>query len=165
MITYILVGNRLEEPHHHKLENIRHLSSDEIEMIFEANKSIGSFTSSYYLYKICEENYRTISEYYSELCLSNGWNQETLHKIAIKWHALTLNYLSSFRSFVDHHEAKLKKKQMPIALLTLSLNNVLLYTLTITFPIVFLTIYAITFSIVASLHVVGVSLRERTGKH
>lgn len=108
-IEKVLMADCLPEPHHHKLETIRTLSESDIEKIALASAVVGSYDAGYSLFEICEENYRVIEEYYSSLAQIKGINEEEIHNILVKWDSLLLNYLSSFRSFIDHQERVLKK--------------------------------------------------------
>jgi len=107
-IEKVLVADHLVEPHHHQLENIRTLSDDEINNINVASTLIASFNFSYSLFEICNENYFSIEEYYARLIRIRGFNQKVTHDIQVRWNTLFLNYLSSFRSFVDHQESLFK---------------------------------------------------------
>lgn len=114
MIKYILAGNTLPEPHHHKFENIRELSVEEIKQFSKSVNALTPFDRTYTLFEICEENFRALNTYYIELSRITGGNQLTWHNVVIKWNALTLNYLASFRLFNDHHEKTLERKDDPI---------------------------------------------------
>jgi hypothetical protein len=109
MFKYFLAGNINSEPHHHKFENIRELSELEIKRFHESVNTLNSINITISLFEVCEENYLAMEKYYQKLSLMSGGNQLDWHKVVIKWNTLTLNYLSSFRMFVDHHEATLER--------------------------------------------------------
>lgn len=113
MITYILAGNRKTEPHHHNFENVRELSLEEMDQFNDSVNALSKFNQTYSLFEICEENYQNLENYYQELNLLTGGNQQTWHMVIIKWNTLTLNYLASFRMFIDHHETTLKRNSEP----------------------------------------------------
>jgi hypothetical protein len=109
-IEKVLVADHLVEPHHHQFENIRMLSNDDINNINIASKHIASFNLSYSLFEICTENYFSIEEYYARLIRLRGFNLKVTHDIQVRWNTLILNFLSSFRSFIDHQESAFKKQ-------------------------------------------------------
>ena len=113
MITYFLTGNCQTEPHHHNFENVRELSLEEFEQFNESVNALSDFNRTYSLFEICEENYQALEDYYLELCSLTGGNQQTCHLMIIKWNTLTLNYLSSFRMFIDHHAKTLERSSDP----------------------------------------------------
>jgi len=113
MITYILAGNRPTEPHRHNFENVRELSLEEFEQFNESVNDLSDFNRTYSLFEMCEENYHALENYYQELSSLTGGNQQTWHMMIIKWNTLTLNYLSSFRMFIDHHETTLERSSDP----------------------------------------------------
>jgi len=109
MIKYILAGNCHSEPHHHNFKNVRELSLEEFKEFEESVNALSDFNITYSLFEMCEENYKALENYYQELSSLTGGNQENWHLIFVKWNTLTLNYLSSFRMFVDHHESTLDR--------------------------------------------------------
>lgn len=113
MITYILAGNCHTKPHHHNFENVRELSLEELEEFNESVNALSNFNNTYSLYEMCDENYHALENYYQELSSMTHGNQQTWHLMIIKWNTLTLNYLSSFRMFIDHHETTLERSSDP----------------------------------------------------
>ena len=109
MLKYILAGNLYPEPHYHKFENVRELSKQEIEQFHESVNALNAINITISLFEMCKENFLAMENYYQELSLISGGNQLAWHRVIIKWNTLTLNYLSSFRMFIDHHEATLER--------------------------------------------------------
>jgi len=107
MENSMLMGARLIEKGHYNMENIKELSDDDIENISVALSYIGQFNASYSLYEICNENYLDIEEFFGRLSTLRGFNQLLLHKTVININQVLLNYLSSFRTFIDHQETNL----------------------------------------------------------
>jgi hypothetical protein len=114
MIKFVLANVTLPEPGHHHMETIRDLSYEEMSQFSKAQQSLGAFDLTYSLVEICEENYHAIEDYYKELCAFRCGNQLDFHKIIIKWITLTLNYLASYRSFIDHYETTLNRTDDPV---------------------------------------------------
>lgn len=111
VIKCVLMADRLVADGHHDLSDIRELSDDEVEMLSTATALVGAFNGSYSLYEICDENYRDLVEFYKQAAHRKGISQESAHSTLIALNRRLLNYLSSFRTFIDHQERKLKHLQ------------------------------------------------------
>ncbi len=109
VIKSVLVADRLIEPNHHQFENIRELSEFDLEQIETATTLLGAFNASFSLFEICQENYQSVEEFYRQLCTIKGLNLEKGHRLLVKCNTLVINYLSAFRTFIDHQERALKK--------------------------------------------------------
>jgi len=101
MIEYVLMADRLIAEKHHDLSGIRELTEDEVETLSTALALVGSFNGSYSLYEICDQNYKEMVELYERIAQTVGINQGFAHDVVITLNRRLLNYLSSFRTFID----------------------------------------------------------------
>lgn len=92
-----------------KLVGVRELSDEEVAQLELALSLVGAFNGSYSLYEICAANYAEFNKYYTSLREKRGVNLQSAHEILIEGNRLLLNFLSSFRTFIDHQESDLKK--------------------------------------------------------
>ncbi len=111
MVKYVLMADRLVAERHHDLSEIRELSEDQVETLSTALALVGSFNASYSLYEIGDQNYKEMVEFYERIAQTVGISQEFAHSVVIALNRRLLNYLSSFRMFIDHQERKLRRLQ------------------------------------------------------
>jgi hypothetical protein len=108
MIKNVLMADRLVDDGHHHFSDLRELSEDEMQMLSDSTALLGLFNGSHSLYEICVENYNELTAFHEEITQAHGLNQEFFHRLSIALNRRLLNYLSSFRTFVDHQERQLK---------------------------------------------------------
>lgn len=109
MTTKVLMVDRVDANKERECVGIRELSDEEVSQLQLALSLVGAFNSSYLLYEICAANYKEFKRYHNSLQKKRGFNVQSGHEILLEGNRLLLNFLSSFRTFIDHQESDLKK--------------------------------------------------------
>jgi hypothetical protein len=104
MMIHVLAVDRLIAEKHHDCASVRELSDQEVADLDCALDLVGAFNGGYSLYEICIANYNELEDFYNHAKSITGVNLESSHNIVIEMNRLLLNYLSSFRTFIDHQE-------------------------------------------------------------
>lgn len=112
MMKYTLVA-KLRKEKEISVRNVRVLDSTEFELISNSVNHLFSFRYSQSLYDICKRNYEDLTGYWKyareEEIKTGRWIAETTNsEIIPEINRRLINYLSSFRSFLDHLELKFK---------------------------------------------------------
>ena len=91
---------------HLEVRLMRTISATEMESITKAIKKLGDFSNCCDLYEMCEKNYQAILSYNTAIIndfLSKRQREyEYMEKAFQEINSLLLNYLSSFKTFIDH---------------------------------------------------------------
>lgn len=109
MTMYLLMATRRVREGHHDAIGVRELSIDEFERLNTALSLAGLFNESLTLYEICQANAKDIEDFHDQVINTTGLNFASSHNMVVELNRLLLNYLSSFRTFVDHQETQLSK--------------------------------------------------------
>ena len=114
---YMLGCRRKLAPKHLQVDLIRPIVANDMVKVEAALKRIGDFGVYCGLYEICEKNYYSLVQYYTSIIdefPSNRQNaQEYMGEAFQEMNRLLMNYLSSFRTYIDHlltRYAKLKSQ-------------------------------------------------------
>jgi len=93
-------------PKHLEIRLIRLISAIEMDSVNKAIKQIGDFGSCCTLYEMCEKNYQAILSYHTAIKNDFPSNRhrsyEYMEEAFQEMNRLILNYLSSFKTFIDH---------------------------------------------------------------
>jgi len=93
-------------PKHLEIRLIRPISATEMDSIKKAIKQIGDFGSCCALYEICEKNYQSVLSYNTTIKNDFPSNRhrayEYMEEAFQEMNRLLLNYLSAFKTFIDH---------------------------------------------------------------
>jgi len=112
-IEYRLGCHSKLEPHHHHLELLRTISSSDMKSIGKATGELSDFNTCCSLYEIYDKNYNSILDHYSTLKNGVATNHhrpwEYINEAVQEMNRLLLNYLASFRTFVDHLQTRYKR--------------------------------------------------------
>lgn len=100
-----------------RIEAIRQLSIEEVTTIKESITKLFEFEASYALFKICSCNYEEMVSFWKKIEREHvGREKESSitsrDEIETQMHRLLMNYLSSFRSFLDHFDGKLGRLKL-----------------------------------------------------
>ena len=103
---YMLGCHLKPEPKHHEFELIRPITSSDMDIINISMKKLGDFGSCCTLYEICDKNYQSILSYHGtvkdDFPLNRHRAYEYMEDASQEMNRLLLNYLSSFKTFIDH---------------------------------------------------------------
>lgn len=103
---YMLGCHLKPEPKHHEFDLIRPITSADMDIINTAMNKLGDFGSCCALYEICDRNYQTILSYHvtikDDFPLNRHRDHEYMEEAFQEMNRLLLNYLSSFKTFIDH---------------------------------------------------------------
>lgn len=109
---YFLGSHLKPKPEHSDCYHIRPINAADMNSISTALKQLGDFESYCSLYEICEKNYQSILSYHSTIKenfpLNRDRSYEYVGEVRQEINRLLLNYLSSFRTFIDHLGTKYK---------------------------------------------------------
>lgn len=108
MTAKILMVDRVDANEERECIGIRELSDEEVAQLQLALSLVGAFNGSYSLYEMCAANYEEFKRYHNSLQEKTGFNVQSGHEILLEGNRLLLNFLSSFRAFIDHQESDLK---------------------------------------------------------
>ena len=110
---YILAGAGLIASHHSSVEEIRSLGAEEVAEINNASEQIGDFAINCSLYAICDANYKELIAHYekvgNEYRATHNLEGSISSDILTELDRLLMNYLSSFRTMIDHYETRYKR--------------------------------------------------------
>lgn len=112
---YMLGCRRKPAPKHLQVDLIRPMTANDMGKVEVAIKRIGDFGGYCGLYEICEKNYNSIVQYYTSIKdefpsyrqNAQEYMTEAFHEI----NRLLMNYLSSFRTYIDHLSTRYAKLQ------------------------------------------------------
>ena len=103
---YMLGCHLKPEPKHHEFKLIRLITSADMDIINISMKKLGDFGSCCTLYEICDKNYQLILSYHvaikDDFPLNRHRSYEYMEEAFQEMNRLLLNYLSSFKTFIDH---------------------------------------------------------------
>ena len=103
---YMLGCHLKPEPKYHEFNLIRPISSADMDKIKISMKKLGDFGSCCTLYEICDKNYQSILSYHvaikDNFPLNRHRDYEYMEEAFQEMNRLLLNYLSSFKTFIDH---------------------------------------------------------------
>jgi len=103
---YMLGCMRKPAPKHLQVDLIRPITANDMIKVETAIKRMGDFGSYCGLYEICEKNYYSIVQYYpsirDEFPSHRQKSQEYMMKALQEMNRLLMNYLSSFKTYIDH---------------------------------------------------------------
>ena len=111
-----MLGCRVKDaPKHQNVNLIRHVSFDELKRFHIATNQLSDYRNYCVLYEMCDKNYSSIilyllsmkDEFPKHRHRLHEYSEESLQEID----RLLLNYLSSFRTFLDHLETRYKRLQ------------------------------------------------------
>lgn len=111
-IIFLMATQKVAEGQHDAIV-VRELTNQEFERLQTALSLAGHFNESHILYEICQANEIQIDEFYYKIGATNGFNFADSHSVIVELNRLLLNYLSSFRTFIDHQETLLKRISTP----------------------------------------------------
>lgn len=110
---YMLGCHSLRAPKHHDMNLLRPIASTDMESIRRALHQLGDFDACCSLWEICEANYQSVLSHQATLRPGVASNrhrmQEYMRETVQEMNRLLLNYLASFRTFVDHLETRYKR--------------------------------------------------------
>jgi len=110
---YILAGEGLIASHHWSVEEIRSLGAKEVAQIDNASEQVGGFAINSSLYEICDANYKELIAHYekvgNEYRATHNLEGSIGSDILTELNRLLMNYLSSFRTMIDHYETRYKR--------------------------------------------------------
>ena len=90
--------------------SIRQISTHEMQEISDALSKLGDFDNCCNLSEICNRNYKTLLSFYSQLETEYTQNRdrvgEFIENTVLEMNRLLLNYLASFRTFLDHFQTR-----------------------------------------------------------
>lgn len=93
-------------PKHLEIKLMRPISATEMESVTKAIKQLGDFGSCCALYEICEKNYQSILSFNAAIKNDFPSNRqrayEYMEEAFQEMNRLLLNYLSAFKTFIDH---------------------------------------------------------------
>lgn len=93
-------------PKHLEVKLMRIISATEMENVTKAMKQLGDFGSCCSLHEICEKNYQSILSYNTAIKNDFPANRhrayEYIEEVFQEMNRLLLNYLSAFKTFIDH---------------------------------------------------------------
>jgi hypothetical protein len=91
---------------HLEVRLIRPISAAELDIVERAIKQVGEFGSYCFLYEMCEKNYQLILSYNAAIKNNYSSNRhrvnEYMEEAFQEMTRLLLNYLSAFKTFIDH---------------------------------------------------------------
>jgi hypothetical protein len=103
---YMLGCHLKPEPKHHEFKLIRPITSADMDIIDISMKKLGDFGNCCTLSEICDKNYQTILSYHvaikDDFPLNRHRDHEYMEEAFQEMNRLLLNYLSSFKTFIDH---------------------------------------------------------------
>ena len=103
---YMLGCHLTPEPHSHEFKLIRPITSADMDIVNMSLKKLGDFGSCCNLYDICDKNYQSIISYHvaikDDFPLNRHRAYEYMEEAFQEMNRLLLNYLSSFKTFIDH---------------------------------------------------------------
>jgi hypothetical protein len=112
---YMLGCHLKPAPKHHEFKLIRPINNADMENIHVAMNKLGDFGNCCSLYEICKKNYQSILSYHAvikdDFPLNRHRGYEYAEEACQEMNRLLLNYLSSFRTFIDHLETRYTKLQ------------------------------------------------------
>jgi len=92
---------------------LRPIASTDMEIIRRAIYQLGDFDSCCNLWEICEANYQSVLSHQATLGTGVASNHhrmpEYMRETVQEMNRLILNYLASFRTFIDHLETRYKR--------------------------------------------------------
>jgi len=90
----------------HEFKLIRPITSADMDTINISMKKLGDFGSCCTLYEICDKNYQSILSYHvaikDDFPLNRHRDHEYMEEALQEMNRLLINYLSSFKTFIDH---------------------------------------------------------------
>lgn len=93
---------------------LKDITKNEETQIFEFERVLGNYFNDIVLYKMVLKNYNdlieTIKKYEVEVDIDRNINIETNNTRIIELNLLILNFLTTFRTFLDHHETRIKRE-------------------------------------------------------
>jgi hypothetical protein len=100
---------------HLEVRLIRPISATELDIVKKAIKQIGDFGSCCALYEMCEKNYQSILSYNTAIKNDFPSNRHRVYEYTEEafqeMNRLLLNYLSSFKTFIDHLTSRYTRLQ------------------------------------------------------
>lgn len=94
------------KPKHLEIKLMRTISTTEMESITQAIGQLGDFSHCCALYEICEKNYQEILSYNTaiknDFPANRNRDYEYAEEVYQEMNRLLLNYLTSFKTFIDH---------------------------------------------------------------
>jgi hypothetical protein len=110
---YFLGSLLKSKPGHSSYYYVRPITAVHMYSISNALGRLGDFETYCGLYEMCEKNYQSILSYHStikdDFPTNRDRSYEYMREAFQEITRLFLNYLSSFRTFVDHLETKYKR--------------------------------------------------------
>ncbi len=116
---YFLSNRVRVGPDRIKSQFIRQIPNEQMDEFTDACGVLSGFYNCYSLFQICDKNYHDILNYHDQLETCFHANRadpyEFIEDVVFEINRLLLNYLSSFRTLVDHLEARYKhlKRENP----------------------------------------------------
>ena len=108
--------------------SIREISPSEMLEIRDALGRIGEFENSCNLYEICDSNYESILSFHGQLATNYPPNRnradEFMKDAAQEMNRLLLNYLSSFKTFLDHLQTRYSRSPLKEHRYLTAFNNI-----------------------------------------
>jgi len=108
--------------------SIRQIPPSEMLEIMDALGRIGDFGNSCSLYEICDSNYESILSFYRQLATNYPPNRnradEFMRDVAQEMNRLLLNYLSSFKVFLDHLKTRYSRSPLKEQRYLADFNNI-----------------------------------------
>lgn len=102
-------------PKHLQIDLIRPIIANDMIQVKDAIKRIGDFGSYCGLYEICDKNYYSIVQYYASIVdgfpANRPKTQEYMMNALQEMNRLLMNYLSSFRTYIDHLLTRYRRLQ------------------------------------------------------
>lgn len=93
-----------------RISDIRSLSREELTQINDASQKIGDFVANCNLFEICATNHKELIVYYDkvrvEYNITHNIEDSIGTDILIEINRLLMNYLSSFRTMIDHYQTR-----------------------------------------------------------
>lgn len=110
---YSLAGQSFIASHHSSVKEIRSLGAEEVTQVDNASEQVGDLAINCSLYRICDANYKELIAHYEKV----GNEYRDTHNmedpiggdILTELNRLLMNYLSSFRTMIDHYETHYKR--------------------------------------------------------
>jgi hypothetical protein len=94
------------EPKHHEFKLIRPVTSSDMDIVNISMKKLADFGNCCTLYEICNKNYKSILSYnvaiVDDFPLNRHRSPEYIEEAIQEMNRFLLNYLSSFKTYIDH---------------------------------------------------------------
>jgi len=107
---HTLAGYSFDASQHRRLEQIRPVGEEELARITSAVKQVGDFAANSSLYEICDANYKELTGHYekvrSEYQATHNMEDPIGSNILTELNRLLMNYLSSYKSMIDHYQTR-----------------------------------------------------------